>query len=281
MTEHLNIPYVENATPKQQLNLFLPPLEVSEKSTSQVPLVVYIHGGAWRTGDREEYSELARSICRESVAAGYRLSLPDTPDTHYPMHREDCMQAIVFLQKNAAKWPYDPKRIYLVGHSAGAQLASMLYLVPEQSLCEDKDELEPIILFGAAGVRGIMGVEGIYDIPKLLERWPSYRDFVVQAFGDDPVVWHAGSPVNYGCAITAEVDRRQLPRFLIVHSLEDELVDRGQADAFLTHLQKMGLPVCADFELKGLHFAMLHTDAFARRVVKFVQDTEPQFATHH
>ncbi|RKP04474.1 hypothetical protein THASP1DRAFT_33758 [Thamnocephalis sphaerospora] len=99
----------------------------------------------------------------------------------------------------------------------------MMYLAPSVTASDDCKDAVNTVLFGARGVRGIVGVEGLYDMPQLVSRWPDYRDFVAQALGEQPSAWRAASPIFFGKALNSEASRAAAPRFLIVHSLEDEL----------------------------------------------------------
>lgn len=114
----------------------------------------------------------------------------------------------------------------------------------------------------------MIGVQGIYDIPRLLATWGDpYRGFIERAFGADPSAYEAASP-QY--AVPSDEDR-SLPAYLVIHSLEDELVDLSQAQKYHEHLLEIGLKQAElDVSLKGKHYEMLQTQEFAERVARFV-----------
>src|SRR5262249_17962423 len=90
-----------------------------------VPLIVWIHGGAWRGGGKAEFERLiSESAKRGYVAAtiDYRL----VPASIFPAQVEDVKCAVRWLRANAERLHVDPNRIGVVGSSAGAHLAMML-----------------------------------------------------------------------------------------------------------------------------------------------------------
>lgn len=115
-------------------------------------------------------------------------------------------------------------RYLLAGHSCGATLAFQL---PE----EERGEKLPV-------PRCIIGSEGIYDIPSLLERnrHPFYRGFVVSAFGDDGAVWTAVSPTTARKGPTKLWEKTGV--LLISHSEEDEYVEKEQSVDMLERIKR-------------------------------------------
>lgn len=102
----------------QQLNLSLPERRVP------VPLVIWIHGGAWVTGDKDNPHPAT-----ELVKRGYAVaSVEYRPATvaAWPSQREDCEQAIRWLRSRAKQFRIDPDRFGVWGESAGGHLAAML-----------------------------------------------------------------------------------------------------------------------------------------------------------
>lgn len=106
------------------------------------PLVLHIHGGGWRVGNKNTAStpdkaNLFTGLGYGFVSINYRLSPqtgdPDNPDPDrikFPDHPDDVGEAIGWLDRNAAAYGLDPDRIILMGHSAGAHLASLVSTDP-------------------------------------------------------------------------------------------------------------------------------------------------------
>jgi kynurenine formamidase len=149
---------------------------------------------------------------------------PSSPDdcsrnAKHPDHLVDVSKAMIFLE---GKYGIS-NGFLLVGHSAGATLA---FQIQEQF----GDMKIPVPL-------GVLGVEGIYDIPALVktyERMPAYREFVENAFGPDEMVWENASPA---CSKKPSVWGKA-KAIIIAHSDEDELLNRTQTDAMMKRLQQ-------------------------------------------
>lgn len=195
-------------------------LDLYPVETKGRPLVVFVHGGAWKGGTRKAYGAVAAALQKRGIAAAsvdYRLS----PRVQHPAHAEDVARAIAWLSANAEKQGYDPKRIFVVGHSAGAHIAATLATDPR--------------LLALAKPAGFVGLEGIYDLPNLAARWPSYPDWFLKGAFGDPKGWPAASPTRAEVASKAP--------WLLVHSTGDELVDPSQTDDFARHLRDAGVAV--------------------------------------
>ncbi|MCK3682838.1 alpha/beta hydrolase [Maribellus sp. YY47] len=92
--------------------------------TEKAPLLVFIHGGGWRSGKRQDYLVYLLDYAqKEYVTAtiSYRLK----KDSIYPAAVEDVMDAVDFLFKNGDTYGYDTTRVALIGGSAGAHLAML------------------------------------------------------------------------------------------------------------------------------------------------------------
>lgn len=111
--------------PKQRLDVFAP------RGARGAPVIVFVHGGAFVRGDRNEtpeiYSNVSFYFARNGllgINAGYRLA----PEFSYPSGAQDVGGAVAWARANAARYGGDPQRIFLAGHSAGgAHVASYAY----------------------------------------------------------------------------------------------------------------------------------------------------------
>lgn len=163
--------------PRQRLDVYLP------QSPRNAPVILMVHGGAWRTGDkamsRVVDNKAARWLTRGVifVATNYRL-LPTPPLEQ----ARDVARALAFAQAEAAGWGGDPAAFALMGHSAGAHLVSLLNSAPQIAL-----EL------GARPWLGAVALDtAAMDIVATMQG-RHYR-FYDKAFGSDPAQWQAGSP---------------------------------------------------------------------------------------
>lgn len=113
-----NIPYILNGCNRQQLDLYLP-----DGRNALIPLVIWIHGGAWEKGSKDEcpcqdFVQLGYAV----ASIGYRLS----QQAVYPAQIEDCKAAVRWLRGHAPEYGFDPWRIGAWGGSAGGHLAALL-----------------------------------------------------------------------------------------------------------------------------------------------------------
>ena len=113
-----DIAYVEGGHERQKLDLFLP-----EKADAPRPLIVWVHGGAWLAGGKDQCPALRFVGEGYAVASvGYRLS----QHAVFPAQIEDCKAAIRWLRAHAKDYALDPQRIGVWGSSAGGHLVALL-----------------------------------------------------------------------------------------------------------------------------------------------------------
>jgi len=172
------------------------------------------------------------------ASLNYRLS----PAVRHPAHVNDILAAIEHLKDE-----YEMKEFVVVGHSVGACLAFQTCHVQ--------------------GCRGVVGVEGIYDIPGLIEEYPKYRDFVEAAMGSDESVWKEASPTT----ILDKLGKEFKLDVLLIQSREDELLSSRQTDRMLEILREnTNAQVDAVAWINGQHDACLSTTEFHELVYTFL-----------
>lgn len=97
------------------------------------PVVIWIHGGGWREGDKHSEIEGKVAFAAQNawvlVSVNYRLSTDDV-NVRWPDHGNDVAAAIAYVIDHAVEWNIDPTRLALMGHSAGGHIASMLAVDP-------------------------------------------------------------------------------------------------------------------------------------------------------
>ena len=115
-----DIPYAPGA--RHMLDVCRP------RSAAAAPIVVFFYGGGWRSGRKEMYGYAARALARR----GYLTVLPDYriyPEVKYPDFLDDGAHAVRWARDHAAQLGGDPDKIFLMGHSAGAHIAAMLFIL--------------------------------------------------------------------------------------------------------------------------------------------------------
>jgi acetyl esterase/lipase len=108
--------------PRQKLDVYAP-----DDAKPKTPVIVFIYGGGWNTGDRSDYSFVAKAL----TAQGYVTAVVDyrlVPQVRFPTFLEDCALGVRWVHEHIAQFNGDPDRIYLMGHSAGAYNVMMLAL---------------------------------------------------------------------------------------------------------------------------------------------------------
>lgn len=187
--------------PAQKLILWGP--ENRDTNADPRPVLLFAHGGSWRSGDPADYGFVARAFVPEGFVvalAGYRLVKEGAPEGVYPAMLEDTAEAIAQTRKLAAQYGGDPNRIVLMGHSAGAYNVVMAAL--ERGWLAKRGE-------DADALKGVVGISGPYDF------FPFTSDSTIAAFGhaDDP---EATQTFNHA--------RGDAAPMLLVHGEKDTLV---------------------------------------------------------
>ncbi|MDP7286894.1 MAG: alpha/beta hydrolase fold domain-containing protein [Phycisphaerae bacterium] len=118
-----DIAYADNDNPRQKLDLFLPK---TRKSDKPLPLVVFIHGGAWRGGNKSGGLRMVAPFVASGDYAGASIAYRLSGEAIWPAQIHDCKAAIRWLKANAKKHNLDPDRIAVWGSSAGGHLVAML-----------------------------------------------------------------------------------------------------------------------------------------------------------
>ena len=147
----------------------------------QAPVVVFLYGGSWVGGDRGMYRFLGASL----AAAGVVCMVPDYrvwPEVGFPGFVQDAAQAVAWARCNAAAHGGAADRLVLMGHSAGAHIATLLAL--------DDNYLAAEGLRPATAVRGVVGLAGPYDFLPL-------RSPTLQAIFGPESGWAETQPVNH------------------------------------------------------------------------------------
>lgn len=200
------------ASSRQRVDLYAP-----RAGGGPWPLVTFFYGGSWTQGERGYYEYAARAL----AAAGFLVAVPDcrlVPDVEYPIFLEDCCDAVQWAVAHARDYGGDPRRLAIIGHSAGAYNALMLTL--------DQRYLAARGLM--ASLKAVAGLSGPYDF------YPFDVAVSLRAFGgvDDP---RATQPVN--------LVRAGLPPIWLAHGSADDLVAPRNTIRLASELRGKGVEV--------------------------------------
>ncbi len=238
-----DITYAEGKTEdadKHKLDLYLP------AGRTKFPVMMFVHGGSWRTGDRSPYVPIGNRFAKVGIGVvipSYRLA----PANGYPAQIEDVAAAFAWTSKHIAEYGGDPGRIFIAGHSAGGHLVSLLALDPRYL---KKYDLTP------QTIQGVMSLSGIYDVRH------------IGIFGADEQTRAAASPLEYV--------NRKAPPFLITYCQWDYPGLPAQARAFDRSLRHNFVPSSLRFIPEENHISeIVHVwkdnDPTAREMLRFME----------
>ncbi|MFM5918306.1 MAG: alpha/beta hydrolase [Novosphingobium sp.] len=214
----------------------------AESSPRARPVVIFIHGGSWNSGNPHDYRFVGRTFAREGyvvVLPGYRLG----EQGRFPRMLEDSAAAVAWTRDHIAQYGGDPGQVVLMGHSAGAYNVMMLGLERQW--------------LGRAGVpdgfvKGVIGLSGPYDF------FPFTSDSTRAAFGraPDPVLTQ---PIHFA--------RGDAPHVLLITGDKDTTVKPRNSLALAAALTAAGTPT-RPVVLPGLD----HGDTVMKLAAPFSRD---------
>jgi len=241
-----DIPYADPAHERQVLDVYSP------AGAKNLPVVFWIHGGGWQAGDKAGVQLKPQVFVDKGfvfVSTNYRL----LPNVEMETIFRDVAKSLGWVHKHIAEHGGDPKRILVMGHSAGAQLAALV--------CIDDRYLR------AEGVpfsvlKGCVPVDGdTYDVPAIIETAETRRRVHGQPqakfghrekFGNDPAKYRDFS------AVTHVAKDKGIPPFLILH-VADHPDTTAQAQRLGAVLKDAGLPVTV-FGAKETNHTKINAD---------------------
>ena len=197
--------YVNRGTPPPAATLTYAPdrglaLDVYRPrgASGPAPTVVFFYGGAWKRGARSQYAFVGRRLADAgmlAIVADYRTY----PRAVFPGFVEDAADAVAWARRHAAEYGGDPRRLFIAGHSAGAQIAALLGT--------DARYLQRVGL-APRELAGVIGLSGPYDFVV--------GEAYAPIFGP-PARWPQAQAVNF-------VDGDE-PPFLLIHGTADRVVE--------------------------------------------------------
>ena len=202
-----DVPYLDDGHKRHVLDIYTP----GKANDEHLPVILWIHGGGWQVGDKSDVALKPKVLTERGfvfVATNYRL----LPDVTMDVLTRDVAASLGWVHRNIARYGGDPQRIFVGGHSAGAQLAALI--------CTDDRYLkEQNVSFDV--LKGCVPVDGdTYDIPKIImtaeHRQTLYGGKMFtfghrQKFGNDPekhIDFSAVSHVTKG---------KKIPPFLLLY----------------------------------------------------------------
>ncbi len=197
--------------PRQALDIYAP-------AGGPAPVVVFFYGGGWEEGERAMYRFAAAALAARgvlTVVPDYRLY----PEIRFPAFMEDAAAAVAWTLARIAAHGGDPRRLFLMGHSAGAQIAALLAL-----------DGRYLTAAGVAPrqVAGVIGLAGPYDFLPL-------RSQVLKEIFGPETSWPDSQPIGF---VTPAA-----PPMLLAAGTADRIVDPGNTSRLAAKLRAAGVPV--------------------------------------
>jgi acetyl esterase/lipase len=239
VTVHRDLAYVPGGHARQKLDLYLP------KDGTNLPLIINIHGGAFRMGSKEQGVPLEYLDQGYAVASiNYRLS----QHAVFPAQIQDCKAAVRWLRAHAGEYRLDPRRFAASGSSAGGHLAAMLGTTGDTKEFDVGENLDQ-----SSRVQAVVDYFGPTDFLQMdAHRLPNGQlhdpadspesQLVGGAIQDNREKTARANPITY---ITSNA-----PPFLICHGDADPLVPHHQSELLAAALKKSGVPVTF-YSVKG------------------------------
>lgn len=212
--KYKNVSYIENSSGKEKptLNIFKP----RNKKYKNNPVLIFVHGGNWNTGDKKLYGFFGRNFAKKgitTVIVGYTLS----PKANYDEMAIEISKALEWTKDNIAEYNGDPNSIFLTGHSAGGHLVALVATNPKY--LKDNSIIKGVILNDAAGL----------DMKHYLEEFPptETNDYLT-TWTNNPANWKEASPIYF-------LDKNTPPFMIYTGSKTYESIKVGN-DRFLKAL---------------------------------------------
>jgi acetyl esterase/lipase len=232
ITAYSDLPYVSDGHERQKLDLYLP------DNGEHLPLLLWVHGGAFRAGSKEggvPLDKLAEGYALASI--NYRLS----QHALFPAQIEDCKAAARWLRAHADRFDLDPQRFGAGGPSAGGHLAAMLGTAGHVDAFDVGENL-PF----SSRVQAVVDYFGPTDFLQMdAHRLP---DGMNHDAPDSPESQLVGGPIQQRRDEVARANpityvRADAPPFLIVHGELDALVPHHQSELLAAALEKAGVEI--------------------------------------
>jgi len=238
-----DIEQIKNVTYKNingdslQLDLYKP-----KNMDKPAPLIVFLHGGGWKKGNRADMLPLLIDFAER----GYITATVSYRFGPYPQCVEDISDAVGWFYNHGGEYGYDPDRIALAGASAGAHLAMIAgYGWKEKTKGTDPQDT----IASKHHIKAIVNIFGPVDMTTDFARnHPTAISFIGKSYAEAPELYKEASPLQY-------IDKNAPPT-MIIQGTSDELVPDSQADLLKEKLNSLGVP-CVDYRFPLWPHAMI------------------------
>ena len=226
------------------------------------PVMIFIHGGAWRTGKRSDYLPYLIDYAKKgyiTITVSYRLVKKST----FPAAVQDVNCAVRWIRSHSADYGIDSDKMVLIGGSAGGHLAMMVGYAGDEPMFNKDCSIE-----NSSGVKVVINLYGPGDLTTPYAKGMYQTiDFIGSSYEDNPESYKLASPKTY---ITPDD-----PPTLTFHGTIDSLVPISQSDSLDSWLSKAGVPHdyhrlkgwphTMDVSVKVNEYCQFYIDAFLEK----------------
>ncbi|HEU0119485.1 MAG TPA: alpha/beta hydrolase [Bryobacteraceae bacterium] len=225
------------------------------------PAVILVHGGGWTVGTKTaNFVKPLFPVLDQTGMAWFTIDYRLAPQHPYPAALHDVEAAVAWVKKNAKRLRVDPKRIALMGESAGAVLVNLVGAKNQA---------------GVAAVVCFYGAIDLLDAVKPLESEPpkgGWRDFF--AISD----WGEATKKKLTEASPRTWLNKKTPPFLVIHGTKDAAADYEQAKLHVALFRERGIPVELYTVEDGIHGVInwekdVRFQGYKKRMVEWLQTT--------
>ncbi len=233
-----DIAYAETDNPRQMLDLFLP----GKKHKGPLPVIIFIHGGGWRNGDKRSGLKRVQPFLESgqyaAASVGYRLS----GEAKWPAQIHDCKAAIRWIRKNGKNYGLNTDKMAVWGTSAGGHLVAMLGTSGDVDSMDGRTGPYPEVSSRVTCVADFFGPTDFLLMNKTAIPGASLDHDSV----DSPESLLIGAPIQENPELVKTINpityvSKDDPPFLIVHGTQDPLVSFNQSELLRAALNKAGV----------------------------------------
>lgn len=212
----------------------------------RAPVLLQVPGGAWAVNGKRPQ---AYTLMSKMVELGWicvSINYSKSPRAAFPAHLIDVKRAIAWVRENITDYGGDPDFIAITGGSAGAHLASLAALTPNDPSYQPGFEHKDTTVQAAVPYYGVYDFTDSENMHEMM--MPFLEQFVMKVrYSDAPERFRTASPISHVHA--------DAPPFFVLHGEKDELIPRGQARAFCAALRLAGAATVSHAELENAHHA--------------------------
>jgi len=197
---------------RHRLDLYLP------KGRKNVPSLMFVHGGGWTEGIKDQYAPIGRFFAEHGIATAvinYRLA----PRIDHPGQVQDVARAFAWMHAHVAEYGGSANRIFVAGHSAGGHLVALL--------ATDRTYTEAVGL-SVNDIAGVIPISGAYTLTRRSGLFSGRVEIDAESV-------RAASPIAHVAG--------GLAPFLILYGDGDASFSRGDAEKMAQALETAGTPV--------------------------------------